>query len=159
EERERDLRGQAEDQRDQAKALFDLVLDATGPQTETGQRALLEKAELAAEALLQTGPNDPKVRFRVCQIDIRLGDNYRRIGATEKAAAVLGRAADWLGSLADEYPERLEYRAEQAAAWQTQALAFQQAGRLVAAEEQYCRAVKLLRGLLARHTDDVLCLR
>jgi tetratricopeptide (TPR) repeat protein/tRNA A-37 threonylcarbamoyl transferase component Bud32 len=171
----RDLLGQAEAERDQARQERDRVKLALGTvqvmlvratQDERRSlsqaekvRGLLDATEPLIERLAREVQVDPKQRLPVGQLYVVRGEGYRLMGEPGRAVVELRRAVELLSALAESNPLEPEYRAEHAAALQTLALALQQNGQPQAAEENYLEARKLLLGLVERHRDNVTCLR
>jgi hypothetical protein len=171
EQSERELRGQAEQERERADRHFEHSLKVTrllltqvrdlrhAPQTERLRRDLTAQATGSLAELLRAEPGNPALRLEIGKTLNVLGDLQRDQGELAQAADSHRRALQVLDRLAVEHPRERDYAAERAAAYQNLALAQQLAKQADAAEANYLKALNLLLDLDAEHRDWPVRLR
>jgi serine/threonine protein kinase/Flp pilus assembly protein TadD len=84
------------------------------PHQERLQRALLEEALRLNQQFLQEKSDDPEVRQETARTYSRLGYIRQLLGEDAEAEKLYRQALALSAGLADEFPDRLEYRVDQA---------------------------------------------
>jgi tetratricopeptide (TPR) repeat protein/tRNA A-37 threonylcarbamoyl transferase component Bud32 len=123
------------------------------PQVEAERQRVLEEAlQIYLEFLKEEG-DDPAVRQVTARAYDRTARIYQLLGQAERAEEAYGRALAIQTGLADQFPDRPDYRLDQAASHQGLGALWAGAGRTAPAEAAYRDALALLGPLAAAHPE------
>jgi serine/threonine-protein kinase len=156
----------AAQQRDRAERHFkhareavDQLLTRVGeeladtPQAERLRRALLEDALAFHQRFLKEEGDDPGVRLQGAQAAQRVGLINWRLDRPRQAEKAYAEALAQLGRLAEDYPQKREYRHELLHTWNYLGTLHYGQGKLTPADDAWKKALDLLDELPADYPD------
>jgi eukaryotic-like serine/threonine-protein kinase len=127
---------------------------ANEPRMQVVRRDLLEQALRFHRGFLQAKSENVEVRWEAGQAYVRVADIQEQLGRPDAAEQAYDRAVAILAKLAEERPDRPEFRRDLAAAHANRGLALQTAGRAPEAERTFREADEILRALIAEHPKE-----
>jgi serine/threonine-protein kinase len=157
----------AQEQRDEARAKYQLARDAVDqmltqvgtrllediPAMEPVRRALLEKALAFYQQFLKEKRDDPQLRQETARAYDRVGLIDRLLGRHGEAETAFQQAQNQLEQLIKEFPENPEYRGELAEVCTSLGVLAAVGGRTAAGEPALRRARDLIEPLVHAYPD------
>jgi tetratricopeptide (TPR) repeat protein len=141
-----------------ARAAVDQLLVRIGrerlanePHMDLVRRDLLEKALHFHLRFLNAESDNPEVRWEAGQAYVAVADIHEMLGQSTKADKAYQQAINMLQALADEFPERAEFRRDLAAAHNNLSLVLQATGRTEDALKEFERGQAIRARLVEQH--------